>query len=167
MKLASAIAAQEDRYIARQVAVLRDTLAEGHALFYAFDREDGTSTRLDVIGPRGMIGGGADGFFTAAVPTVRLWSPGSQSRPLAVAAANRSFPEALTSLAERARPLLGPEYPVLLALLTCVRDHAPRLRPRVPVVGTAFTSSGTASMSAFVSCLGLGDIEESIVRAVA
>ena len=164
MKLASAIAAGEERYIARHVAFLRGSLAEGRSLFYAFDHEDGTSARLDVMGPRGMSGDD-EGFLAAPVPTVRLWSPGSQSRPLAVAAANRSFPEALTSLAERARPLVGPEYPVLLALLATVRDHAPRLRPRVPVVGTAFTSSGTPSMSAFVSCLGLGDLEESILRA--
>ena len=167
MRLASSIAAQEERYIARQVAVLRDTLAEGHALFYAFDREDGTSTRLDVLGPRGMIGGGADPFFTAAVPTVRLWSPGSQSRPLAVAAANRNFPAALDAVAERARPLVGDDYRLLLALLATVREHAPRLRPRVPTVGSAFTSSGTPSLSAFTSCLGLGDLEESFVRAVA
>ena len=66
MRLASAVAAHEERYIARQVAVLRDTLAEGHALFYAFDHEDGTSTHLDVMGPRGMIGGGADLFATVS-----------------------------------------------------------------------------------------------------
>ena len=167
MKLACAVAAREERYIARHVAFLRGSLAEGRSLFYAFDHEDGTSTRLDVMGPRGMIGGGADPFFTAAVPTVRLWSPGSHSRPLAVAAANRNFPAALDAVAERARPLVGNEYNVLLALLATVREHAPRLRPRVPVVGPAFTSSGTPSMSAFVSCLGLGDLEESIVRAVA
>ena len=137
MRLASSIAAQEERYIARQVAVLRDTLAEGHALFYAFDGEDGATTRVDVMGP------------------------------LAVAAANRNFPEALDALAERARPLVGPEYGVLFALLACVREHAPRLRPRVPTVGLAFTSSGTPSLSAFTSCLGLGDLEESFVRAVA
>lgn len=166
MKLASAIAAREERYIARHVAFLRGSLAAGRSLFYAFDREDGTSTRLDVMGPRGMVGDD-DGFLAAPVPTVRLWSPGSFARPLAVAAANRSFPEALTSLAERARPLVGAEYPVLLALLATVRDHAPRLRPRVPVVGAAFTSTGTPSISAFVSCLGLGDLEESILRAAA
>ncbi len=167
MKLASAIAAHEDRVIARHVAVLRDTLTEGHALFYAFDHEDGTSTHLDVMGPRGMIGGGADHFLAAPVPTVRLWSPGSQSRPLAVAAANRNFPAALDAVAERARPLVGDEFRLLLALLATVREHAPRLRPRVPTVGLAFTSSGTPSPSAFTSCLGLGDLEESFVQAVA
>ena len=167
MKLASAIAAGDERLIARHVAVLRDTLTEGHALFYAFDSDDGTSTRLDIMGPRGMIGGGADHFLTAPVPTVRLWSPGSQSRPLAVAAANRNFPAALDAVAERARPLVGDEYRLLLALLATVREHAPRLRPRVRTVGSSFTSSGTPSISAFVSCLGLGDLEESFVRDVA
>jgi len=166
VKLASAVAAREERFIARHVELLRAKLTEGRSLFYAFDREDGTSTRLDVLGPNGMVGGN-DGFFTAPVPTVRLWSPGSGSRPLAVAAANRGFPEALDVLAERARPLVGDEHRVLLALLATVRDHAPRLRPRVPKVGTAITSSGTPSLAAFVSCLGLGDVEHSILRAVA
>ena len=167
MRLASAIAAQEERYIARQVAVLRDTLAEGHALFYAFDREDGTTTRVDVMGPRGMKGGNDGGFLAAPVPTVRLWWPSALTRPLAVAAANRNFPAALDAVAERARPLVGDEYRLLLALLATVREHAPRLRPRVPVVGLAFTSSGAPSISAFASCLGLGDLEQSFVRAVA
>ena len=166
MKLASTIAAREERYIARHVALLRGSLAEGRSVLYAFDRDDGTSTRLDVMGPRGMEGD-EGGFLAAPVPTVRLWSPGSLFRPLAVAAANRSFPEALISLAERARPLVGSEYPVLLALLATVREHAPRLRPRVPIVGPAFRSSGSPSISAFTSCLGLGDLEESILRAAA
>jgi hypothetical protein len=166
MRLASAVAAREERYIAKHVAFLRNSLSKGRSLFYAFDREDGTSTRLEVMGPRGMIGG-SDDFLTAPVPTVRLWSPGSQSRPLAVAAANRNFPAALDVVAERARPLVGDEYKVVLALLATIRDHAPRLRPRVPVVGPSFTSSGIPSLPAFVSCLGLGDLEESFVRAVA
>lgn len=167
MKLASAIAAREERYIACHVAFLRTKLAEGRSLFYAFDRDDGSCTRVDVLGPKGMVGGAHDGFFVAPVPTVRLWSPGSSSRPLAVAAANRAFPEALDALAERARPLVGDEHRVLLALLATVRDHAPRLRPRVPKVGMAITSSGTPSLAAFVSCLGLGDVEDSILKAVA
>lgn len=166
MRLASAVAAREERYIARHVAFLRSSLSEGRSLLYAFDGEDGTSTRLEVMGPRGMIGGDED-FLTAPVPTVRLWSPGSQSRPVAVAAANRNFPAALDVVAERARPLVGDEYQVVLVLLATIRDHAPRLRPRVPVVGQSFTSSGTPSLPAFVSCLGLGDLEESLVRAVA
>ena len=167
MRLASAVAAHEERYIARQVAVLRDTLREGYSVLYAFDDEDGATTRVDVMGPRGMKGGTDGGFLAATVPTVRLWSPSALTRPLAVAAANRNFPEALDALAERARPLVGPEYGVLFALLACVREHAPRLRPRVPTVGLAFTSSGTPSLSAFTSCLGLGDLEESFVWAVA
>ena len=57
MKLASAVAAHEERYIARQVAVLRDTLREGYSVLYAFDDEDGATTRVDVMGPRGMKGG--------------------------------------------------------------------------------------------------------------
>ncbi len=162
MKLASAIAAREERYIARQVSFLQSKLAEGRSLFYAFDHDDGTSTRLDVMGPLGMAGDD-DGFLAAPVPTVRLWSPGSLSRPLAVAAANRNFPAGLDTVAERARPLVGGEYKVLLALLATVREHAPRLRPRVPVVGPALTSSGTPSMSAFVSCLALGDLEAALL----
>lgn len=166
MKLASAVSAHKERFIARHVAFLRETLSEGYSSIYCFDHMDGTSTRVEVMGPRGMRGGD-DGFLAAPVPTVRLWSPGSQSRPLAVAAANRGFPDALDAVAERARPLVGDEHAILLALLATVRDHAPRLRPRVPVVGTAFTSSGAPSIAAFISCLGLGDMEESILRAVA
>ena len=166
MKIASASAAYQDRYIAGQVAALRERLRDGYSSFYDFEHDAGTSTRLDVLGPKGMRGGD-DGNFAAAVPTVRLWSPGSLTRPLAVAAANRAFPTALNAVAERARPLVGAEFSVLLALLSTIREHAPRLRPRVPVVGPAFTSSGTPSLSAFASCLGLGDFEESIVRAVA
>ena len=164
MRLASAIAAREERYIARHVAFLRGSLAEGRSLFYAFDHDDGASTRLDVMGPRGMAGD-TDGFLAAPVPTVRLWSSGSLSRPLAVAAANRNFPAALDAVAERARPLVGDEYNVLLALLATIRDQGPRLRPRVPVVGVAFTSSGSPSLSAFATCLGLGDLEESMILA--
>lgn len=167
MKLASAVAAREERFIAWHVALLRATLAEGRSLLYTFDRDDGTCTCVEVLGPKGMVGGADDGFFVAPVPTVRLWSPGSCSRPLAVAAANRAFPETLGALAERARPLVGDEHRVLLALLATVRDHAPRLRPRVPKVGTAITSSATPSLAAFVSCLGLGDVEDSILKAVA
>jgi hypothetical protein len=166
VKLASQVAAHQERLIARHVTMLRATLNEGRSLFYAFDREDGACTRVDVLGPRGMIGG-EDGMFLAPVPTVRLWTPGAASRPLAVAAANRGFPEALDALAERARPLVGYEFAVLLALLATVRDHAPRLRPRVPKVPMAFTSSGAPSVAAFVSCLGLGDVEDSILKAVA
>lgn len=166
MKLASAVAAREERLITHHVELLRAKLAEGRSLFYAFDGDDGTCTRVDVLGPNGMVGGD-DHFFTAPVPTVRLWSPGSCCRPLAVAAANRGFPEALDALAERARPLVGDEHRVLLVLLATVRDHAPRLRQRVPKVGAAITSSGTPSMAAFASCLGLGDIEDSILKAVA
>ena len=167
MKLASAIAAREERYIARQVASLRETLREGFSSLYYFDNDDGSNVRVDVLGPRGMRGGDGDGdgFLVAPVPTVRLWSPGSLTRPLAVAAANRGFPAALGAVAERARPLVGNEYAVLLALLAAIRDHAPRLRPRVPVVGVAFTSSGSPSLSAFTSCLGLGDLEASLILA--
>ena len=168
MRLASAVAARQERFVARHVAVLRSALAEGRGLFYAFDAEDGTSTRVEVMGPRGMRGGGDDaGMLVAPVPTVRLWSPGAQARPLAVAAANRNFSEGLDVLAKRARPLVGDEFAVLLALVATIKEAAPRLRPRMPKVPMAFTTSGAPSVSAFASCLGLGDLEESIVRAVA
>jgi hypothetical protein len=170
VRLASAVAAQQQRFIARHVARLRDSLAAGHSLLYTFDRVDGTFTRLDVMGPRGLRCSGAanDGDFLAApVPTVRLWSPSSHQRPLAVASADRNFGPSLDVLDERAKPLVGDELAVLLALLATIRDHAPRLRPRVPKVPLAFTSSGTPSMHAWASCLGLGDLEDGLAKQVA
>jgi hypothetical protein len=168
VKLLSQVAAQQERFIGRHVAFLRETLKDGRSVLYTFDRDDGTSTRLDVMGPKGMRGGQGEDFFTAPVPTVRLWSPWSTSRPLAVASADRAFPTALDTLAERARPLVGDEFAVLLALLATIKDSASRLRPRVPKVGAAFSSSGTPSMDAWGSCLGLGDLEDALViRAVA
>lgn len=171
MKLASAITAREERFVARHVARLRDTLAEGYSVLYTFDRADGACTRLDVMGPRGMRCSGAanddGGFLAAPVSTVRLWSPTSTSRPLAVASADRNFAPSLDVLAERAKPLVGDEFAVLLALLATIRDHAPRLRPRVAKVPLVFTSSGTPSMPAWASCLGLGDLEDAVVPRVA
>lgn len=135
-------------------------------MLYAFDAEDAPGARLDVMGPNGMRGGdGPEDLLAAPVPTVRLWAPSSSSRPLAVAAADRNLSVALDKLAARARPLVGSEYEVLLALLAAVREAAPR-RARVPKVGAAITRSGTPSMPAFASCLGLGDLEEALLGAV-
>lgn len=168
MRLASQVVAQQERFIGRHVAFLRETLKDGRSVLYTFDRGDGTSTRLDVMGPKGLRGGQGEDFLTAPVPTVRLWSPTSTRRPLAVASADRAFPTSLDTLAERARPLVGDDFAVLLALLATIKESAPRLRPRVPKVGAAFSSSGTPSMDAWASCLGLGDIEDAlVVRAVA
>jgi hypothetical protein len=170
MKLASAIAAREERFVAGHVARLRGTLAEGYSVLYTFDRADGACTRLDVMGPRGMRCSGPandGGFLAAPVPTVRLWSPSSHQRPLAVAATDRNFEPSLDVLAERAKALVGDEFAVLLALLATIRDHAPRLRPRVPKVALVFTSSGTPSMPAWASCLGLGDLEDALAKRVA
>ena len=58
MKLASALAARKERFIAGHVDLLRTTVRAGHALFYTFDREDGTATRLDVLGPKGLAPAG-------------------------------------------------------------------------------------------------------------
>lgn len=172
MRLASAVTARQERFVARHVARLRDTLAGGYSVFYAFDAGDGACTRLDVMGPKGMrccdaANSDNEGFLAAAVPTVRLWSPTSQQRPLAVASADRNFASSLDTLAERARPLVGDEFAVLLALLATIKDQAPKLRPRSPKVPLAFTSSGVPSVVAFASCVGLGDIEEAIVRVAA
>lgn len=166
MKLASAVAAQQERFIARHVAHLRTTVREGHSVLYTFDRDDGTFTRLEVLGPKGLRPGGGD-LFTAPVPTVQLWSPTSCQRPIAKAAANRDFPAGLDTVATRAAPLVGHELPVLLALLTALRDETATMRFRIPSVGDLVTSTGRPTASAWATALSLGDVQAAVLKAVA
>jgi len=166
MKLASALAAQEERFIARHVDLLRATVRAGHALFYTFDRDGGATTRLEILGPKGLLPSGGD-FLTAPVPTVQLWSPTACQRPIAKAAANHDFPAGLELIAKRAAPLVGDELPILLALLGALRDEAAAMRFRIPTVGERVTSRGIPSVEAWASALSLADIESALLKAVA
>ncbi|MBM4367183.1 MAG: hypothetical protein FJ102_13300 [Deltaproteobacteria bacterium] len=166
MKLASAVAAGTERRIARAIAPVRVALREGRSLLCCFDQPIGT-TRLDLLGPHGMIGGSDDGFLVAPVPTLRLWSPTATSRPIAIAAANKDFPEALDALARRATPLVGDELPMLLALLAVVREETAGMRFRIPGVGDAVTASGRPGIAAWASALSLADIQAAVLKAVA
>lgn len=166
MKLASAVAAGTERRIARAVAPVRVALREGRSLLCCFDRPEGL-TRIDLMGPNGMTGGGDDGFLVAPVPTLRLWSPTATSRPIAIAAANKDFPEALDALARRATPLVGDALPMLLAMLTVVREETAGLRFRIPTVGSAVTASGRPSIGGWSVALSLADIQAAVLKAVA
>lgn len=166
MKLASAVAAQQERFIARHVAYLRTTVRDGHSVLYTFDRDDGTFTRLEVLGPKGLRPGGGD-LFTAPVPTVQLWSPTSCQRPIAKAAANRDFPAGLDTVATRAAHLVGHELPVLLALLAALRDETASMRFRIPSAGDLVTSTGRPTVSAWATALSLGDVQAAVLKAVA
>lgn len=166
MKLASAVAAGTERRIARAVAPVRVALREGRSLLCCFDRPGGL-TRIDLMGPNGMAGGGDDGFLVAPVPTLRLWSPTATSRPIAIAAANKDFPEALDALARRATPLVGDELPMLLALLAVVREETTSMRFRIPAVGDTVTASGRPGIAAWANALSLADIQAAVLKAVA
>jgi hypothetical protein len=166
VKLASAVAAQQERFIARHVAYLRTTIRDGHSVLYTFDRDDGTSTRLEMLGPKGLRPAGGD-LFIAPVPTVQLWSPTACQRPIAKAAANRDFPAGLDTVAARAAPLVGDELPVLLALLGALREETAAMRFRIPSVGEVVTSAGRPTTSAWMSALSLADIEAALLDAVA
>ncbi len=166
MKLASQLAAGQERRIARAIAPVRAALREGRSLFCCFDRPTGT-TRLDLLGPNGMIGGSDDGFLCASVPTLRLWSPTATTRPIALAAANKDFPAGLDTIARRAAPLIGDELPLLLAMLAAVQEETAGMRFRTPNVGNLVTSSGRPTAAAWMSALSLADIQAAVLKAVA
>ncbi|MFZ5477354.1 MAG: hypothetical protein ACOZNI_11325 [Myxococcota bacterium] len=166
MKLAPQLAAGQDRRIARAIAPVRAAVREGRSLLCCFDQPIGT-TRLDLLGPNGMIGGSNDGFLCAPVPTLRLWSPTATSRPIALAAANKDFPAGLDAIARRAAPLIGDELPLLLAMLAAIQEETAGMRFRVPAVGDRITSSGRPTAVAWASALSLADIETAMLKAVA
>ena len=165
MRLASQVAARQERLITRHVETLRDAVRAGRALLYAFERPEG-STRLEVLGPNGMAGGAHD-FLVAPVPTLRLWSPSATNRPIAIAAANRDFPVALETIAKRAAPLVGHELPILLALLAAVREETAGMRFRSSTVGDLITSRGRPTGAAWMSALSLADVQAAVLKAVA
>lgn len=166
MKLASQLAVVQERRVARAIAPVRAAVREGRSLFCCFDQPTGT-TRLDVMGPNGMIGGARDGFLCAPVPTLRLWSPTAASRPIALAAANKDFPAGLDAIARRAAPLVGDELPLLLAVLAVVREETAGMRFRIPAVGERVTASGKPTIAAWATALSLADIQAAVLKAVA
>jgi hypothetical protein len=166
VKLATQLAAHRERRIARAIAPVRAAVREGRSLFCCFDQPNGT-TRLDLLGPNGMIGGSNDGFLYASVPTLRLWSPTAMARPIAQAAANKDFPAGLNTIARRAAPLLGDELPLLLAMLVAVQEETAGMRFRSPNVGDLITSSGRPTAEAWMSALSLADIQAAVLKAVA
>lgn len=166
MKLASQLDAQRERVISRAVDRVRGAVREGRSMFCCFDHPAGT-TRLDLMGPNGMIGGASDGFLCAPVPTLRLWSPTATSRPIALAAANKDFPVGLDAIARRAAPLIGDDLPLLLAMLAAIREETAGMRFRTPNVGDMVTSSGRPTAAAWMSALSLADIQAAVYKAVA
>ena len=166
MKLASKLAAGQERRIARAIGPIRAAVREGRSLFCCFDQPIGT-TRLDLLGPNGMIGGSNDGFLCASVPTLRLWSPTATARPIALAAANKDFPSGLDTIARRAAPLIGDELPLVLAMLAAVQEETAGMRFRTPNVGDLMTSSGRPTAAAWMSALSLADIQAAVLKAVA
>ncbi len=166
MKLASQLAAHQERLIARAVQPVRAAIRAGRSIFCCFDHANGT-TRLDLLGPNGMSGGSNDGFLCASVPTVRLWSPTATARPIAQAAANKDFPAGLDAIARRAAPLIGDELPLLLAMLAIVREETAGMDFRTPNVGDLVTNSGRPTAAAWMSKLSLADIQAAVVKAVA
>ena len=166
MKLASQVAAHRERLISRAVGPVRDAVRAGRSLFCCFDQPNGT-TRLDLLGPNGMIGGSDDGFLCAPVPTLRLWSPTATARPIVLAAANKDFPAGLDAIARRAAPLVGDDLPLLLAMLAAVQEETAGMRFRSPNVGDLITSSGRPTAAAWMSALSLADIQAAVFKAVA
>jgi hypothetical protein len=145
------------------LATLRTDVRAGRSCIITYDHPDGTGW-LDVHGPDGMRGGPDDGAFTSPIPTVRLWPPGGGTAPLAEAVANRAFPRELDQLAERARPLVRDEYPALIVLLTTIREATEGLRFRLPVVGETVRMVGRPSVTAWMSCIPLGNLQAAILQ---
>jgi len=164
VKLASQLAAHQDRLISRAVQPVRLALRTGRSMFCCFDQPNGT-TRLDLMLPNGMLGAD-DGFMAAPVPTLRLWSPTATTRPIALAAANKDFPAGLDAIARRAAPLIGDELPLLLAMLAAVQEETAGMRFRAPSVGEMITSSGRPTAAAWMSALSLADIQAAVFKSV-
>ena len=144
--------------------IVRADVRAGRSWIATFGRGDG-APRLDFLGPRGMRG--SPDFFRADPPLLRLWPTCCEGDPLAVVAiaANDALAPRLVEVEDRARPLVGAEHPFLIALLTGLREGVLGARPRVPVVGEAISSHGSPDLAAWTSCLSLGDLQVSLLRA--
>ena len=147
---------------ASTLALLRADVRAGRSCFITFDQPD-CAAWLDILGPAGMDG---DPDLRAAVPTVRLWGAGARA-PLAEAAANRAFPVELDRVAQRARSLVGAEWPLLVTVLATIREATEGMRFRTPAFGDRITSRGRTNATAWMSALSLSDMQSAILKAVA
>lgn len=140
---------------------IRDLVRTGYGGLVTFEAPN--APWLEIAGPKGMQPDGQ--LCGAPVPTVRLRRNGDAT-PLAEAAANDDFSGGLSTIAECARPLVGDEFPALLALLGAVHEASGAKRRRVPKVGGCVTETGgPPSVHAWMSCLTLGDLQSAVARA--
>ncbi len=140
-------------------------LRSGHSCITTFACPRGLAW-MEIMGPKGMRPAG--NLFVAPVRTLRLWVPGHQAGPLAVAAANDAFGVGLRTIQERARGHLAEdELPTLATVLDLVQTATKTPRRRLPTVGPELTESGTPCLVGWASCLTLGDLEAALRKAVA
>jgi len=144
--------------------IIRADVRAGRSWIATFGAGDDVP-RLDFLGPKGFRGG--DGFFRADPPLLRLWPTCCAQDPLAELplAANDALVTRLGQVEDRARLLVGEELPFLVALLVGLREGVLGVRPRVPIVGDAVKSTGVPDLDAWASCLALGDIQGTLLRA--
>jgi len=138
-------------------------LRSGHSCIATFACPRGLAW-MEIMGPKGMRPAGD--LFVAPVRTLRLWVPGQQAGPLAVAAANDAFGIGLRTIQERARAHLAEqELPTLATVLKLVRTATKKPRRRLPTVGSELSEIGTPSLVGWASCLTLGDLEAALRKA--
>lgn len=139
---------------------VRDLVRSGYGALVTFEAAD--APWLEIAGPTSFDAGGHP--FGAPVPTVRL-RRSSDATLLAEAAANNDFLKGLTTLGQCAKPLVGDEYPALVALLGAIHDASGAKRRRVPTVGDAISEVGVPNVHGWMSCLTLGDLQAAVAKA--
>lgn len=113
----------------RTLDLLRADVRVGRACIATLRGLDGGGTPwLEVMGPKGTLPDGD--WLVAPVPTLRLWVPGNDGAPAAVAALGDGFEDGLRAIVEQALAHVDPaDLDWLRALLGGVRAAA---RPGVP-----------------------------------
>lgn len=145
--------------------LLREDLRGGFSCIATFTTGHGLAW-MEILGPRGMRPAGE--HFVSPVRTLRLWVPGPEFGPLAVAAANDDFGAGLRSIERRAgEHLPGGELARLSTVLRVVHGAVVRRRGRLPTIGPGLDEEGTPSLWGWASCLPLGDLEAALRKAVA
>ncbi|MFZ5480624.1 MAG: hypothetical protein ACOZNI_27925 [Myxococcota bacterium] len=81
---------------------------------------------------------------------------------MATASRDEAFGKSLDALAELARPFAGDDHRVLLAVLRSIRELSAKPRTRMPTVGPGLVEHGESSLSAWISCLTLADLEQAM-----
>lgn len=117
---------------------------------------------LELAGPNGAMGDEGD-LWRAPVTTVRLVREGAEG-VVATAARDEAFARALDTLADEARPHAGHEYAELVAVLRAIREVTAKPRTRMPTVGPALREHGEPSLTAWLSCLTLADLEGALAE---